>query len=70
MSDLYLLEQFGPLLDRRVGEETVRDLLISGLLKIRPKHGGVRLMKLNRAQEEYSRRCGKRKPRKLMVSCR
>ena len=60
MSDLYLLEQFGPLLDRRVGEETVRDLLISGLLKIRPKHGGVRLMKLNRAQEEYSRRCGKR----------
>ncbi len=60
MSDLDLLQLIGPFLDRKVGEETVRDVLISGLLKIRPKKGGTRLMQLNRAQKEYSQRCGKR----------
>lgn len=55
MSDLFLLEQFGPYLDRRFGEVTIRDWLISQLLKIRPKHGAVKLFHLNRAQKEYSR---------------
>lgn len=59
-TDLRLVEQFGESLDLRAKEETVRDLLIGGLLKIRVKKGGVRYLKLNRAQREYSRRCGKR----------
>jgi hypothetical protein len=58
--DLYLLQQFGPFLDQKMGERTVRDHLITGLLKIRPKTGGSRWLKLNRAQQEYSRRCSKR----------
>jgi hypothetical protein len=57
--DLYLLQQFGPFLDQRIGEETVRDQLITRLLKIRPKTGGRRWLRLNRAQGEYSRRCSK-----------
>jgi hypothetical protein len=57
--DLYLLQQFGPFLDRRVGGQTVRDSLITGLLKIRPKKGGSKWLRLNRAQLEYSRRCSK-----------
>jgi hypothetical protein len=59
-TDLQLVEQFGPFLDRKLGEQTVRDLLIGRLLKIREKKCGVRYLKLNRAQQEYSRRCGKR----------
>jgi hypothetical protein len=59
-SDLYLLQQFGPFLDQKSGEQSVRDLLIAGLLKIRPKEGGVKLLRLNRAQREYSRRCSRR----------
>jgi hypothetical protein len=57
--DLYLLQQFGPYLDQKIKEQTVRDQLISGLLKIRLKKGGTRLLHLNRAQQEYSRRCSK-----------
>jgi hypothetical protein len=57
--DLYLLQQFGPFLDQKNGERTVRDQLITGLLKIRLKKGGTRLLHLNRAQQEYSRRCSK-----------
>lgn len=59
-SDLDLLQQFGPHVDTRQGGWTVRDRLISGLLKIRAKHGGVRLLHLNRTQREYSQRCTKR----------
>ncbi len=59
-TDLQLVEQFGPFLDRKLGDQTVRDLLIRKLLRIREKKSGVRYLKLNRAQEEYSRRCGKR----------
>jgi len=58
--DLYLLEQFGPFLDQRVGEQTVRDLLIARLLTIRLKKGGTKLLHLNRAQREYSQKCGKK----------
>jgi hypothetical protein len=57
--DLYLLQQFGPCLDQKIGEQTVRDQLIAKLLKIRLKKGGTKLMSLNRAQREYSRRCSK-----------
>jgi hypothetical protein len=57
--DLYLLEQFGPSLDEKFGDQTVRDELIARLLKIRLKKGGTRLMSLNRAQREYSRNCSK-----------
>jgi hypothetical protein len=59
-SDLLLVEQFGSFLDRPSGEQTLRDLLIRKMLKIRVKKGGVRYLKLNRAQQEYSRRCSKR----------
>src|SRR5208337_100900 len=57
--DLYLLQQLGPFLDQKIGEQTVRDQLITNLLKIRPKKGGSWWLRLNRAQEEYSRRCSK-----------
>ena len=60
MSDLYLLEQFGKCLDHRVGESSIRDLLITGLLRIRPKRGGIRRFRLNRAQQQYSHDCTKR----------
>jgi len=57
--DLYLLQQFGRLLDEQLGEHRVRDLLIEGLLKIRVKKGGIQFLHLNRAQREYSRGCSK-----------
>ena len=59
-TDLQLVEQFGPHLDRMQGEERVRDLLIRKLLKIRAKKGGLRYLKLNRAQKEYSKDCTQR----------
>ena len=59
-SDLRLVEQFGPWLNSRAKEETVRDMLIRSLLKIRVKKGGIRYLKLNRAQKEYSRKCSQR----------
>lgn len=59
-SDLRLVEQFGPYLDWQAKDETVRDMLIRSLLKIRVKKGGIRYLKLNRAQREYSRRATKR----------
>ncbi len=59
-NDLKLVEQFGAHLDSRANDETIRDLMIKGLLKIRVKKGGVNYLKLNRAQREYSKRCTKR----------
>jgi hypothetical protein len=69
-NDLRLIEQFGPYLERKAKsdtrlhrvapEETIEDLLIRSLLKIRVKKGGVHYFKLNRAQQEYSQKCGKR----------
>ena len=59
-SDLYLLQQFGAVLDHRLQDNTVRDWLIARLLKIRPKNSSLTLLHLNRAQLEYSRRCGRR----------
>ena len=58
--DLRLVEQFGPYLDSQAGEESIRDLLIRKLLRIRIKNGGIRYLKLNRAQKEYARTCTKR----------
>ena len=59
-TDLRLVEQFGPFLDQELGETTVRDRLIGGLLRVRTKKKGVRYLQLNRAQQEYSKRCSKR----------
>src|SRR5579871_4340062 len=60
-SDLRLVQQFGPHLDEWLGEDTqVRDILITTLLKIRPKRGWVQYLRLNRAQSEYSRKATKR----------
>src|SRR5437588_12059451 len=59
-TDLQLVEQFGPFLDQVEHGQSVRDLLIRKMLKIRAKKGGVKYLKLNRAQQEYSRRCSKR----------
>ena len=58
--DLRLVEQFGRHLDEVWKGETARDHLIRSLLKIRVKKGGVRYLKLNRAQKEYSASCSKR----------
>ena len=54
-NDLKLVEQFGAHLDSRANDETIRDLMIKGLLKIRVKKGGVNYLKLNRAQENIRR---------------
>ncbi len=47
-------------LDNKLGEDTVRDWLIGKLLKIRPKKGNLTCLHLNRAQQEYSRKCTRR----------
>lgn len=60
MNDLLLLQQFGKVLDHEVGHGTVRDWLITRLLKIRPKGGNLSCLRLNRAQQEYSRKCSRR----------
>jgi hypothetical protein len=57
--DLYLLQQFGPFLDQQLGDYSVRDRLITWLLKIRTKKNGIRVLHLNRAQREYSQKCGR-----------
>jgi hypothetical protein len=59
-TDLRLVEQFGGYLDSAAKEETIRDVLIKSLLKIRVKKGGTHYLKMNRAQREYSRKCTKR----------
>ena len=58
--DIELLRRLGGSLEHRVGEWAVRDLMIAGLLKVRSKTRGLILLKPNRAQREYSRRCSKR----------
>jgi hypothetical protein len=60
IGDLRLLEQLGEMLGWRVGEKTVRDVMITHLLKIRRKGEGLGWLELNRAQREYSRTCGHR----------
>jgi len=58
--ELYRLLQLGKHLDKKLDGRTVRDHLICGALKIRPKEGLNRLLTLNRTQLEYSSGCGKR----------
>ncbi len=61
MEDLVLLRRLGAVLDSKpAGEETVRDLLVRGLLKIRNKDKSLVLFRRNRAQMEYARNCTKR----------
>jgi hypothetical protein len=61
IEDLVLLRRLGTVLDSKpAGEETVRDLLIRGLLKIRNKDRNLVLFRCNRAQMDYSRNCTKR----------
>ncbi|HEY1802260.1 MAG TPA: terminase [Terriglobales bacterium] len=61
IEDLVLLRRLGLVLDSKAaGEETVRDLLVRGLLKIRNKDRKLVLFRRNRAQVEYSRNCTKR----------
>jgi hypothetical protein len=57
--DLYWLQYLGRHLDTQVNGRCVRDLVIEDWLKIRLKNGASQELKLNRAQLEYSRRCGK-----------
>lgn len=69
--DLELLRRYGLLLDgqmrfRRADEGwqashlTVRDWLITGLLKVRNRDRRLTWLRLNRAQQEYSQRCTNR----------
>jgi hypothetical protein len=60
IGDLWLLEQLGKMLERRIGKMKVRDQLITHMLKIRRKGLGIGLMELNRTQQEYSRKCTQR----------
>jgi len=60
MTDLDFLKQCGTVLDHRISAGTVRDWLISRMLKIRLKGKGNGWLKLNRAQQEYSARCGQK----------
>jgi hypothetical protein len=63
--DIALLQRLGLALDKNVpgaklsgtgtGRHTVRDFLISSLLKVRSKARGLVPLKLNRAQREFSR---------------
>jgi|SRR5579871_4359072 len=60
MTDLRTLQELGTLLDYQIDSETVRDLLIERMLKIRQKGAGVNCMSLNRAQRAYSAQCSRR----------
>jgi len=60
IGDSRLLGQLGEALDRTIDGRTVRDLLISDMLKVRRKGEGVSWLELNRAQQEYSRGCSQR----------
>jgi hypothetical protein len=57
--DFFLLRRLGRDLDWKFEGRNVRDFLIESLLQIRPKAGGIEFIRLNRAQREYSRTCGK-----------
>jgi hypothetical protein len=57
--DLYLLQQFGPFLDQRIGEQTLRDYLSYRIAENSSQEGWNQAAALNRAQREYSRKCTK-----------
>jgi len=63
LDTLSILLDLGSLLDTRPAAlegETVRDLLISSLLKVRSRSGAIVALHPNRAQFDYSQRCGRR----------
>jgi len=60
IGDLWLLEKLGGMLDQDTGKQTVRDALITHMLRIRRKGEGIGLIELNRAQREYSEHCTQR----------
>jgi hypothetical protein len=57
--DLCWLEQLGQVLDEHTNGKQIRDQMIEEWLRIRVKAGGLQPLLLNRAQREYSGRCGK-----------
>ena len=57
--ELHWLQHFGSLIDQELAGEKVRNQVIGEWLKIRAKRGGISNLRLNRAQREYSRNCGK-----------
>jgi hypothetical protein len=56
--DLYWLQQLGQVLDEQTNGKRVRDQMIEEWLQIRVKAGGLQPLLLNRAQREYSSKCG------------
>jgi len=67
LTDIALLQRLGPALELKLpgnayacGGLTIRDFLISGLLKVRNKARGLVKLAPNRAQREFSRNCSRR----------
>ena len=61
--DLELLERLGRRLDarpKRLEGNSIRQFLVEKLLRVRSRQGEIVPLALNRAQQEYERRCGKR----------
>ncbi len=52
-----ILTLLGGNMNRVFGEETARDILTAELLRIRDKQGKLVAFRLNRAQQEYAKRC-------------
>ncbi len=55
-----ILALLGGNMDCVLGEGTARDYLTAELLRIRDKRGRLVPLRLNRAQQEYAKRCAKR----------
>jgi hypothetical protein len=63
MLDLELLERLGTRLDarpKRLEGKTIRQFLVEKLLRVRTREGETAPLVLNRAQQDYEGRCGKR----------
>ncbi len=61
--DLELLERLGSRLDarpKRLEGKTIRQFLVEKLLRVRTREGETQPLVLNRAQQDYEGRCGKR----------
>ena len=61
--DLELLQKLGTRLDarpKRLNGKTIRQFLVEKLLRVRTKQGEIKLLALNRAQQEYEGRCGQK----------
>jgi hypothetical protein len=61
--DLKLLERLGTRLDarpKRLRGKTIRQFLVEKLLRVRTRQGEIEPLVLNRAQQEYEGRCGRK----------